>query len=439
MLPVKVVLIIDKRKEQSIKYKKNLENAGLTAIIENDFAGALNSINRLEPDLILISDSIEDVMPTKAIEQIRILTCNTRPVIVALSKSNHIQDKIAVLDSGADDFLSEPLAQEEFLARIQAHLRRNFEDALTETTRLFGQKVTVKMIKRVLNSEKPWAGLLIDINNLNAYKELYGELACEKMLQTCAAIINASLENDDFVGQLSDEDFLILTTPYKAEKVAAYLIYAFDTVIAKFYNEHDAKRGFVFMQNEDEAGNKVSLVSTKIGIVSSEYRKFSSAKQVITTLLTTQKLAKYKEGSNYIVDRPQISAEDSIKEKEFNKRLMIVEPDDAMSFLLATTADIYGYQTMVLNDYNSLFVALSEFQPSVIIIDSGEDTETKALECCKKIKFASDFSASNIIFTSTLHDKEKILSAGADLYLPKPYEMSTIFSWVAKLTEDFNS
>lgn len=439
MLPVKVVLILDKRKEQSIKYKKNLENIGLTAVIESDFAGALNSINRLEPDLILISDSIEDVMPTKAIEQIRILTCNTRPVIVVLSKSNHIQDKIKVLDSGADDFLSEPLAQEEFSARIQAHLRRNFEDSLTETTRLFGQKVTVKMIKRVLNSEKPWAGLLIDINNLNTYKELYGELACEKMLQTCAAIINASLENDDYVGQLSDENFLILTTPYKAEKIAAYLIYAFDTVISKFYNEHDAKRGFVFMQNEDEAENKVSLVSTKIGIVSSEYRKFSSAKQVITTLLTTQKLAKYKEGSNYIVDRPQISAEDSIKEKEFNKRLMIVEPDDAMSFLLATTADIYGYQTMVLNDYNSLFVALSEFQPSVIIIDSGEDMEAKALECCKKIKFASDFSASNIIFTSTLHDKEKILSAGADLYLPKPYEMSTIFSWVAKLTEDFNS
>jgi DNA-binding response OmpR family regulator len=81
--------------------------------------------------------------------------------------------------------------------------------------------------------------------------------------------------------------------------------------------------------------------------------------------------------------------------------------------------------------------ALKEFQPSVIIIDSGEDS--KALEYCKKIKFASDFSASNIIFTSTMHDKEKILSAGADLYLPKPYEISVIFSWVAKFTEEFNS
>ena len=437
MLPVKVVLIIDRRKEQAIKYKKNLENAGLTAVIEQDFAGALNSINKLEPDLILISDSITEVMPTKAIEQIRILTCNTRPVIVVLSKSNHIQDKIAVLDSGADDFLSEPLAQEEFLARIQAHIRRNFEDALTETTRLFGQKITVKMLKRVLNSQKPWSALLVGINNFDTYKELYGELASEKILQTCSAIINASLEKDDFVGQINDDNFLILTDVYKAEKFAAYLIYAFDTVISKFYNEHDAKRGFVFMQNEDEAENKVSLVSTKIGIVSSEYRKFSNAKQVITTLLSTQKLAKYKEGSNYIVDRPQISAEDSVMQKEFNKRLMIVEPDDAMSFLLSTTADIYGYQTKVLNNCNSLMSELKEFQPSVIIIDSGEDS--KALECCKKIKFNSDFSASNIIFTSTLHDKEKILSAGADLYLPKPYEISVIFSWVAKFTEDFNS
>ena len=439
MLPIKVVLILDKRKEQAIKYRKNLEGAGLSATIESDFANALNSINKLEPDLILISDSITDSLPIKVIEQIRILTCNTRPVIVVLSKSNHIQDKISILDSGADDFLSEPIAQEEFLARIQAHLRRNFEDNLSETTRLFGQKVTLKMIKRTLNSEKPWAALLIDIHNLGAYRELYGELAGEKILQTCAAIINATIENDDFVGEMENENFLILTSPYKAEKIAAYLIYAFDTVISKFYNEQDAKRGFVFLQNEDEAENKVSLVSTKIGVISSEYRHFSNVKQVITTLLSTQKLAKYKEGSNFIVDRPQISAEGSIEEREYNKKLMIIEQDEPMSFLLSTAANIYGYQTMVLNEYHSVLQALKEFRPAVVIIDSGEENETCALKYCEKIKADSDLSKTNIIFTSAAHDKEKILSAGADLYLPKPYEIASIFAWVAKFTNEFNS
>ena len=53
-------------------------------------------MNRFEPDLILISDSLElDIQ--KAIEQIRVLTYNIRPVIIVLSKSNHIQDKIDYL------------------------------------------------------------------------------------------------------------------------------------------------------------------------------------------------------------------------------------------------------------------------------------------------------------------------------------------------------
>ena len=127
---VKVVLIIDKRKEQSTKYKKILENSDITVFVASDFAQALNYMNSFEPDLILISDSL-DFDVKKALEQIRVLTYNTRPAVVALSKSNHIQDKIEILDAGADDFLSEPINNEEFKARITAHIRRNFENSFS--------------------------------------------------------------------------------------------------------------------------------------------------------------------------------------------------------------------------------------------------------------------------------------------------------------------
>ena len=130
---VKVVLIIDKRKEQSTKYKKILENSDITVFVASDFAQALNFMNSFEPDLILISDSL-DFDIKKALEQIRVLTYNTRPAVVALSKSNHIQDKIEILDAGADDFLSEPINSEEFKARVLAHLRRNFENSFSEKT-----------------------------------------------------------------------------------------------------------------------------------------------------------------------------------------------------------------------------------------------------------------------------------------------------------------
>ena len=270
----KVILIIDKRKEQSVKYKKILENSDMTVIIAADFAQALNKMNAFEPDLIMISDSL-DFDIKEAIKQIRVLTYNTRPAIIALSKSNHIQDKIDILDSGADDFLSEPINNDEFKARITAHLRRNLENYFSEKTMLFTSKISYKMLKRVLNNNSEWAALLIDIDNLEFYKEIYGELATDKLLQTYSAIIKSALDSNDYLGQIAEDDFVVITNYEKAEKIANYLVYAFDTVVSKFYSETDAKRGFVFMHGDDEAEDKVNLVSTIICIISKKYNKYT--------------------------------------------------------------------------------------------------------------------------------------------------------------------
>lgn len=434
---VKVVLIIDKRKEQSVKYKKILENNDITVFIATDFAQSLNIINSFEPDLILISDSL-DFDIKKATEQIRILTYNTRPAIVALSKSNHIQDKIDILDSGADDFLSEPINQEEFKARILAHIRRNIENGFSEKTMLFNSKISYKMIKRVLNNNDEWAIMLIDIDNLEFYRELYGELATDKLIQTYSAIIKTSIEPTEYVGQLSEEDFIIITKPDKAEKIANYLVYAFDTVVSKFYSKTDAKRGFMFMHGDDEAENKVNLVSTSIGVISNKYKKYTDIKQVISSLISTHKLAKYKSNSAYIIERPKISADNAIEEKEKNNNILIIEPDEALSILLEATARLQGYNVKIINEFEEVLSKIKDYNPSVIILDAGNTEDLKGLELCRALKFETENFKSNIIFTTTVHDKELVLNAGADLYLPKPYELSVIFGWIKKFNDNFN-
>ncbi len=434
---VKVVLLIDKRKEQSVRYKKILEGAGVTVFTVSDFAMGLNIMNSFEPDLILISDSLK-IDVKKAIEQIKVLTYNTRPLIAVLSKSNHIQDKIDYLDAGADDFLSEPINSEEFKARICAHLRRSFENCFSDKTMLFNSKISYKMIKRAINEKKQWAIMLIDVDNLEFYKEIYGELATDKLLQTYSAIIQSSLEKTDYIGQLSDDDFIVIMPPDKAEKVANYLIYAFNTVVSKFYSEADAQRGFVFMSGDDEAEDKVSLVSTSIGIITNQYKKYTDIKEVIGSLITTHKLAKYKTGSNYIMERPKISADNAVVEKEINKNILIMEPDEALSILLEVTAIMQGYKVRVVNEFDEIIQAIKGFEPSIIILDAGDAQTLKGLDICRKLKFETANSAVNIIFTTTVHDKEMVLNAGADLYLPKPYELSVLFGWIKKFNENYN-
>ena len=434
---VKVVLIIDKRKEQSIKYKKILENSDISVFTASDFAQALSIMNAFEPDLILISASL-DFDTKKALEQIRILTYNTRPVIVAVSKSNHIQDKIDILDAGADDFLSEPINNEEFKARITAHLRRNFENCFSEKTMLFNSKISHKILKRILNDGSEWAVMLVDIDNLSFYRELYGELAADKLMQTYCAIIKSSIDHGDYLGQLTEDDFIIITNIEKAEKIANYLVYAFDTVVSKFYSEADVKRGFTFMHGDDAAETKVNLVSTSIGVISNKYKKYNDLKQVINSLISTHKLAKYKTGSAYVIERPKISADNAVEQKEENKKILIAEPDESLSILLEATARLQGYNVKIVSDFDDIFSAVKEYNPAVIILDAGNSETLKGLEVCRKLKFETETLKTNIIFTTTIHDKEMVLNAGADLYLPKPYELSVMFGWIKKFNENFN-
>lgn len=434
---VKVVLLIDKRKEQAIKYKKILESVGINVFWAKDVFSALNILNNYEPDLVLVSDSIEENI-TDAIKKLRILSYTIRPVIVSLSKSAHIQDKIEALDSGADDFLSEPIEHEEFKARVLAHLRRHFENNINHNTNLFDSKISFKTLKRVIADDNYWAALLVDIDNFDFYREIYGELAADKMLQTYAAIIHSAVDENDYVGQISNDDFLIITNNYKAEKIAQYLVFAFDTVVEKFYSDLDAQRGYIVSRGDETEGNKIALVSTSIGVISNEYSKYESLRQVVNSLISTHKLAELKTGSNYVFERPKLSAEDSVQAKDYNNNLLIIEPDEALSLLLSTTAQMQGYSPYVINDYANIYNVSDEYSPAVIILDAGNTDELKGIEVCKTIRNDLRFKNSNIILSTTLHDKHKILNAGADLYIPKPYELSTIFNWVEKFIKHYN-
>ena len=160
----KVVLILDKRKELSTKYKRILEQQGISTFVAKKIEDCLEILNEYEPDIVLVSDSI-NITPDEACKKIRMLSYASRPVIITLSKSDDVQDKLKALQAGADDYLSEPIDSEEFNARINAHLRRHFESFLNETNRLPDSKVSFKIFKRVIKQNKNWAALLIKINN----------------------------------------------------------------------------------------------------------------------------------------------------------------------------------------------------------------------------------------------------------------------------------
>ena len=426
-----VTLIIDKRRELSTKYKKLLTDEKNIVAVKKDFISALKFIQDKEPDLIIISDSIDNDLSDYC-KKIRALTYNMRPVIVATSKSAEIQDRIAVLESGADDFISEPVNPQEFVIRIKAHLRRELESNMDTKTFLPTKNYSLRALKRIVKEKSFFASMLISIENFNNYKETYTELASDKLVQTYCAIIRSALSENDYLGSISENKFLIITDGYKAEKIANFLTFAFDSVASKFYSTQDNRRGFMLMHGDEFAGLRSNFVHTTIGIVTNEFVEYNEPIQLFNALLRVHKTADLPNKSNYLIERPRISAQNST-EQEINNKIHIFEEDDAMSLLLTTILDLQGYEVKCQKNFSIIDDAV----PTIAIIDAGSPDNPKGLELCRKLRQNPTYDGTKLVVTSIFHDKETILNAGADLYIPKPYEITTLVKWIEKLTEKY--
>nr|MCR5265979.1 hypothetical protein [Cyanobacteria bacterium RUI128] len=248
----------------------------------------------------------------------------------------------------------------------------------------------------------------------------------DKVIQTLIAIIKSTLLDTDFISKLNENEFLIITKSHVAERLASFIVMAFDSVASKFYSHEDTKRGYMLIQSDDEAGRRVDFVSLLISVVSSEFDTYTNPEHLINKMRRIKPLAKLPAKSNYIVDRPKISGvADSIN--KYNQKIVIFEKDEAMELLLRTTLELQGYDVLT---------SAEDETPALFIIDTGDNMDK--LELCSKIKNNPNFAHSKIIVTSNYHDKSAILDTGADLYLPKPYEISALVKWIEYFMREIN-
>lgn len=420
------VFIISNRLELSIKYKKIIEALNQDVYIFSSLSDIFREIPKKEPELIIISDTIKEDL-AEFLSKLRVLTFNFRPTLIAISKSSDIEDKLKILESGADDFLSEQIQTPEFQARIKAHLRRSFENSINPLTFFVKENITLKSLKRALQTNKTSIAL-IKVTGLDIYREIYGEIPYEKVLQTLGAIINSTLDKNDFIGEIRKDDFILITTPEKIEHISSFLTFAFDNVLNKFYSEGDYKRGFVISQSDDKTENKIPLMKLSISATETVKEENINYKELLN-LLYSLLIAPQKENkSSYIINRLRLQGEAA---KEESKKILIFEQDFALSYLIEANCKLLGYQTILEENKQKLLEDYKILNPEIMIIDYGKEDRKEGLEICKIIK-QNKTSKTKIIFSSSIHNKEEILSSGADLYLPKPYDINELLDWIER-------
>ena len=176
----------------------------------------------------------------------------------------------------------------------------------------------------------------------------------------------------------------------------------------------------MLLKGERSAGMRANFVSIYAGGVLEGFNMLPSVDALVDRLISVKNLARIPNGSNYAIERVKISGAGSVIDNFSNKNIYIQESDESLNYLIKTALELQGYDVVTeLRD---------ESVPAIIIMDSGDNLSK--LELLRKLKSLPNFINTKIIVTTNVHDKSAILDSGADLYLPKPYEISDLIRWV---------
>jgi DNA-binding response OmpR family regulator len=117
-----VVLLVDDDPAIRRAVSAGLELEGFTVVAASGGRAALEAAARIAPAVILLDLSMPDLDGLEVLERLR--AGGDQVPVCVLSARDEVDDRVAGLQAGADDYVVKPFALEEVVARLHALLRR---------------------------------------------------------------------------------------------------------------------------------------------------------------------------------------------------------------------------------------------------------------------------------------------------------------------------
>jgi two-component system KDP operon response regulator KdpE len=140
-----LVLVVDDEAQIRRFLQISLEAHGYRVHEAHSGQEALAEAARLRPDVVILDLGLPDQDGLAVLRQLREWS---RVPVVVLSVRDHDEDKVTLLDAGADDYLTKPFSLGELLARLRAAQRHS--QPLPETAVFRSGPLAVDLARRAV-------------------------------------------------------------------------------------------------------------------------------------------------------------------------------------------------------------------------------------------------------------------------------------------------
>ena len=259
------------------------------------------------PQLLLLDIMLPGIDGFEVVERLRNNAKTAHIPVVMLTARQDTADIVRAFDSEVDDYLTKPFKTDELIARIRTQLRHVRESLLSPLTGLPSGLRVERAIEHQLQLSTSWSVLYLDIDTFKAYNDVYGFLRGNELIRLLAQVVSEVMRDEgninDFAGHIGGDDFVIITTPDKVERLCRTLIQRWKAESRPFYTPEDLQRGALVAVDRQGQVQTYPLCSISIGVVTNQHRPIVSMEEVSRIAAEVKARAKSLFGSHYYVDQ----------------------------------------------------------------------------------------------------------------------------------------
>ena len=152
----KKILLIEDEVKLARFVELELKYEGYDVTIWHDGRGGMEMITNQEFDMILLDLMLPGLTGIEICRRVRKFS---QVPIIMLTAKDEVMDKVAGLDSGADDYLTKPFAIEELLARMRVAFKHSEGSNIAKKTILQVQNLEIDTEKRMVTVD----GKVVDL------------------------------------------------------------------------------------------------------------------------------------------------------------------------------------------------------------------------------------------------------------------------------------
>ena len=178
---------------------------------------AIRTCRTSRPDLVILDIRLPDIDGYEVARRLRSNRRTSDIPIIFLTEKRDRSDRLKGFELGADDYITKPFDIQELRLRVRNALRRVTEGPLTNPITGLAEGPLVDERLTECLDRTDWAILIVNLENLDAFREAYGFVASDDVQRAVSLMISNAVRDvsspSDFIGQINPTQFVLVTIP----------------------------------------------------------------------------------------------------------------------------------------------------------------------------------------------------------------------------------